>query len=78
MKLLKYSFALTSLLFVVSCSSFSGGADHSCCDPAVKKTACAEGQCKRDKSCCENKCGNCDGKKTACKSGQCDRKQKKS
>ncbi len=73
MKYLKSALLLGSLFVAFSCAST---ADDGCCGPKGP-TACAEGQCKKDKSCCEDKCGNCSGEKNSCKSGQCDLKRKK-
>jgi hypothetical protein len=43
---------------------------------ACKKShhACQTAECKADKSCCENKCGECTGEKNACKGNHCAQK----
>lgn len=61
MKLLSSIFMAMSLVTFTACSSMQ--ADHSCCN---KNTECRKGNCKKDKSCCDDKCGNCDGKKGDC------------
>ena len=73
MKLLKSALLMSSMLVAFSCAST---ADHGCCDPQGPK-ACAQGQCKLDKSCCKNTCGNCSGEKSACSTGQCKLHRKK-
>lgn len=63
---------ITTLLMTLSMASCSmlGAHDHSCCHGQGEKV-CHEGACEKDGSCCENKCGNCNGEKDACKTGEC-------
>ena len=73
MKLLKYSLMTFTTLFIFSCAH--NMTDHSCCSPKGP-VVCKDGQCKKDKSCCENKCGNCTGDAKSCSTGQCQLKRK--
>lgn len=59
------------LTLFASCAHHQGG-KHSCCEG--KKQECQQGQCKKDKSCCKDKCGKCDGK-SSCSDGRCDQKK---
>lgn len=73
MKLLKNTLLLGSLMFAFSCGHMGHKA---CCSKSMSKS-CVEGQCKKDKSCCDNKCTKCTGEKDSCKKAQCDISKKK-
>ena len=51
-----------SFLFLTSCSSLSSG--------KVKSNLCQSGQCRLDKSCCNDACGKCKGN-DSCKNSSC-------
>ena len=70
MKLLTSLLMTASLFTFASCSSLH--ADHSCCS---KNKECREGNCKKDKSCCDNECNSCSGEKGDC-GKNCDLKKK--
>jgi hypothetical protein len=72
MKVLALGSMLFSMFMFTSCSSMSKGADHSCC---VKNSSVCKDGCKTDKSCCDDKCGECDGK-SSCSEGSCDNAKK--
>lgn len=71
MKLLKNTLLIGTLFFAFSCAH----GNKSCCDKNMSQ-ACVQGQCKLDKSCCENKCKKCTGEKDSCKKAQCHTKKK--
>lgn len=81
MNFLRITLLVAALFSFTSCSHFSGKkggccdkkAEHSCCKDSKD---CKDGNCKLDKSCCENKCGNCTGKKGDC-GKNCELKSKK-
>jgi hypothetical protein len=73
-KILKILAIVSALMFVTSCGHM--GYKNSCCDKTKMSKACMDGQCKIDKSCCDSKCGKCDGK-DSCKKNQCHLKNKK-
>lgn len=71
MKLLRNLLLAGTMVVGFSCSHMN----KSCCAPHGS-TACKGGQCKVDKSCCENKCGQCTGDKKSCSTGKCHIKKK--
>jgi hypothetical protein len=73
MKFLKYGLMLSAALLVFSCAH--NNSNHACCGPKGPQV-CKDGQCKKDKSCCENSCKSCTGDAKSCSTGQCDLKKK--